>query len=664
MFGGLVLCAFSSAARAEDWPPVTAQELQMTSEPKAPGAPALYLYRLVDRDDNGPNELVRTRIKILTDAGLRYAQAQIAYDYAREEIGGLAARTIHPDGSIVEFDGVTHDDVLSRTTTRRALKTLSVGYAGGFFGTMFWHGGDNESRIRSFTFPDVRVGSILDLRYRRTIEAGGVYDSRWLLSSDLYTRYVRFALTPHTDFQVRWSWPAGLPPNASPPESIANVIRLEARDLPALVIEDHAPPDDELKYRVDFLYDRSLHGEKDPERFWKAYGKARSLEIEQFIAKRRALERALADVVHPRDAPEERLAKVYRRVTQLRNLSFEPKTSPPERIVAAQDAEEVWQRGYGTDREICWLFLALVRVAGLEADAVLVPRRDVYFFNSRFMNPGPLDGTVIVAKVASRELYLDPGTPWTPLGLLPWPKTAVPGLRLEKSGARWIHTPLPAASESRIERTAALHVSTSGSVEGKATVTYTGLEALSRRLAENNEDEASRKHFLEEQLQSAVPAGTRVVLTNSPAWQSADAVLVAQYDLRLPDWAVPDSKRALVPVGLFAGDEKHTFEQAERVNPMYFEFPTEHSDEVRIDVPAGWKLNRSPESRHADLQLASYRTATDEADGTVRVKRDLTLNLLVVEQKYYRTMQDFFETVRAADTEQVVLSREDSTTLH
>ena len=36
-----------------DWTPIDASELTMKSEPLAPGAAAVVLYRQVDRDDNG-----------------------------------------------------------------------------------------------------------------------------------------------------------------------------------------------------------------------------------------------------------------------------------------------------------------------------------------------------------------------------------------------------------------------------------------------------------------------------------------------------------------------------------------------------------------------------------------------------------------------------------
>jgi hypothetical protein len=41
----------ASTARADEWKPITPEELKMTSVTEAPGAPAVILYRQVDRDD-------------------------------------------------------------------------------------------------------------------------------------------------------------------------------------------------------------------------------------------------------------------------------------------------------------------------------------------------------------------------------------------------------------------------------------------------------------------------------------------------------------------------------------------------------------------------------------------------------------------------------------
>lgn len=88
-----------------DWLPIDPAELKMTSEPKAPGAPAIYLYRQVDRDDPGKRESYYARIKILTEEGRKNANVELAFLKGGTQINKIEARTIEPDGKVAEFDG-------------------------------------------------------------------------------------------------------------------------------------------------------------------------------------------------------------------------------------------------------------------------------------------------------------------------------------------------------------------------------------------------------------------------------------------------------------------------------------------------------------------------------------------------------------------------------
>src|SRR5882757_1489027 len=97
---------------AGDWLPVTQEELKMTREPKAPGAPAIYLYRQVDRDDQEYRELSYARIKIFTDEGRKQADIEIPFVKGEGDIHGIQARTIHPDGSIIDFDGKVYEKTI------------------------------------------------------------------------------------------------------------------------------------------------------------------------------------------------------------------------------------------------------------------------------------------------------------------------------------------------------------------------------------------------------------------------------------------------------------------------------------------------------------------------------------------------------------------------
>jgi len=293
-----------------------------------------------------------------------------------------------------------------------------------------------------------------------------------------------------------------------------------------------------------------------------------------------------------------------------------------------------------------------------------VSTRDRYFFDPRMMNPWPLNANIVVVNLEGRQLFLDPGVPFTPFGLLPWTETAVLALRLDKGGGEWLPTPLPKPADSRVEHDAALQLQSGGTLEGQVTVTFTGLEAAWRRLQERNEDDTDRRQFLEDQLRSDIPAGIDVTLTNTPDWAAWDAPLVAEYHLRVPGWAISAGQRQLMKIGLFAGAEAHMFEHAARVQPLYFSFPYQHADEVTITLPAGRSVSSTPKPRKMDMKVLAFDLDAQARVGAVHFERDVTVNMSLVESRFYGQIRDFFQSVRSGDAQQVVISPVTAAALH
>lgn len=622
-------------ASGDEWQPISQEELKMTSVPEAPGAPAVYLYRQVDRDDSSrtPHEYIYARIKILTEEGRKNADVEIPFFKGEGNIHGVKARTIRPDGSIANFDGKAFDKTI--------VKAKGVKYL-----------------AKTFTLPDVQVGSIIEYHYTYDLNEGYVYNSHWILSEELFTKRGKFSLKPSKDFALRWSWPAGLPAGTAAPKDEGGIIRLEAQNIPAFQIEDYMPPQNELKFRVDFAYSES-DAEKEPDKFWKKEGKKLNDRVESFAGKRKAMEQAVAEIVVPNDPPGVKLGKIYAKVQKFRNTSWETEKTEQEQKREKQkdinNVEDLWKRGYGDGRQINWLFLALARAAGFEAYSVYISSRSEYFFNPQLMNLFQLNGDVVLVKLNGKDVYCDPATAFAPFGLLSWPETGVKGLRLDKEGGSWVMTTLPPSSDSRIERKADLKLTETGSLEGKLTVTFSGLEALWRRIEERKEDETNRKKFLEDQVKEYIPVGIDVELTNKPDWGSSTQTLMAEFDLKVPGWVTGAGRRALVPVGLFSAPEKHAFEHANRVHPIYFSYPSEKIDDVEIELPPGWQVNSLPPVQHLDAKAALYNLKVENSKGTLHLTRRVNLDLLIVDPKLYPTLRNFFQVVRTGDEQQIVL---------
>jgi hypothetical protein len=615
---------------ADDWQPISPAELQMTSVPEAPGAPAVYLYRQVDRDDVANHEYNYLRIKILTEEGRKYANVEIPFFNENESIHSIKARTIRPDGSIAIFEGKPIDKMI--------VKAKGVKYM-----------------AKVIVLPDVQVGSIIEYHYMNQLNDRYVFNSNWILSEELFTKHAKFSLKPNNYFPVRFSW-QGLPAGIAP-KNESGLVRLETNNIAAFQTEDYMPPQNELKARVDFVYSDDSTTQAD--KFWKKEAKKKNDEVESFIGKRKAMEQAVAQIVSPNDTPEAKLQKIYARVQQLRNTGFEAETTAQEKKrekgKAINNVEDVWKSGSGSGAEITWLYLALVRAAGLEAYPLLVSRRSEYFFSPQTMDPHRLDDNVVLVKLNGKDTFYDPGTAYTPFGILPWPETAVQGLRLDKDGGAWVTTSVPDSTVSNITRKADLRMTDQGGLEGKVTVTFSGLEALEMRMELRNQDETTRTKYIEDVVREFIPVGIDVDLKNKPDWTSSSPTLVGEFEIKVQGWASAAGHRALIPVGLFGAPEKHVFEHAARVHPIYFDFPTARIDDVTIELPLDWKVNSVPPGHKDEGRVCSYNTTAENKNGTLHLTRNLNINALVLDTKYYGALRKFFQTVKTGDEQQIVV---------
>jgi hypothetical protein len=171
VFLAIVACNPAVVSASDRFQQVSGDELLMKSEPLALGAPAILLYRQVDRDDNSStsHEDNYLRIKILTEAGRKYADIEIPFLKDNADVVNIKARTIRPDGSIVNFDGKIFEKSIYKT---RGAKYLA----------------------KTFTLADIQVGSIVEYYYTYDFREHYVFGSHWILSEELFTRDARFSL--------------------------------------------------------------------------------------------------------------------------------------------------------------------------------------------------------------------------------------------------------------------------------------------------------------------------------------------------------------------------------------------------------------------------------------------------------------------------------------
>jgi hypothetical protein len=107
-----------STVHAEEWLPVTPEELQLKSEPKAPAAPAVLSVSPGRSRRQRPDEVFYERIKILTDEGRKYGNVENPYVQGQGPPSGPSRR--EPSVRTARSSNSTARSTTSRFSRRAA----------------------------------------------------------------------------------------------------------------------------------------------------------------------------------------------------------------------------------------------------------------------------------------------------------------------------------------------------------------------------------------------------------------------------------------------------------------------------------------------------------------------------------------------------------------
>lgn len=643
----LVLCAvvslfvsttaFARYTKAQEFRPATPEELKMTSVDGATGAAAAILDWVRVDNDLEASTTEYFRVKIFSEEGKKQADIELTFAPGHplwNTVSDIQARTIRPDGSIVPFTGKIYDKTVVKV-------------------------GRNAVKAKTFSLPDVQPGAIIEYRYTRRWTDQYVFNTHWSVQKDIPVVHSSFTLYPYTkgDFNSMFTF-VGLPAGKVPTKVGRDHYELMLENTPALRDERFAPPDEQLRSRVTFFY---LNSDQKPDKFWDEQPKEFAKEIESFIGKSKtadALGKKLAA-----ENPDKRilLEKIYAHVQSLRNYSFESEKSAQEikrqDLTDAKNAEEVLRKGSGFRMELNRTFVAIARAAGLNADVVRVAPRDGIFFSNKMPDAQQMSGEVVIVDLDGKSLHLDPGTPFTPFGVLPWERTSVAGIRVPKGGKNpaWVETPAQDPAQAVIRREANLHLDDEA-LAGTITVTFIGQEALIRRLANVNEDETTRKKALEDEIKAWFPDGATLTLKSLTGDTNSDANLVATYDVVLPNLVSGAGSRTVVPLAVFRTQSKNPFAPTTRTHPIYFPYVNREEDVVKLTIPEGMKGATSPPASNLNGGVVGYTAKTVSNGNEVTYTRNTHVSTMFVAQENYTLLRNFFNAVASADAQQLVIS--------
>ena len=646
----------------------TKEELQMTSDPKAPGAPAIFLYR-EEMTDNANHFISEyARIKILTESGRDWATVEVPQNGGPLPI--VTGRTIHADGTVVPLTGKA-DEILSIKSVR------------------------GHSQARAFTLPAAEVGSVIEYRWTLAIGENTVLGvgsdiqsfmnsalastiPYWDVQQEIPVRKERFYYNPLGDLEknvignqavIHYNsdgeiasyliYAAHLPAGSRVQQSPKPDYTLEVQDVPAFPHEAAALPEAGRRYGVSFYYTPYLTADV----FWTDEGKRWSKQIDHAAEPTAELKAAAAQIVAGAQSDEEKAAKLYDAVQGLTNTAFGSGISEQEQFElrrqrAGRDAQQVWAGKSGTPNELATLYLALARAAGLQARAMVVADRSMRVFDPGYLSLDQLTADLVLLHINGNEIYVDPGEKLLPFGQLKWSHTLCGGLLETLDGVSHnAVTPENNAKNAITAHTADLTVDAQGNVSGIVKVLMNGPEALRWRQLSLIAGKDEAKSRLGGSVQQLLPQGMGVEIANVQGLDTSAgyASVTAKVSGSL---GVASNKRLTLPGFLFSAGAHPAFvEEERRESTIDLHFAEQVIDDVVYHLPAGYAVESAPAPAQTPWEgHAVLVVKTQPGPGTIDIKHIFARAFILLDAKEYPTLRQYYQKIAANDQQQVVLT--------
>ncbi len=647
----LVAGAFPLLALAQFQQP-TPDELKMTSDPKAPGAAAVYLNIEEVADDGLHYRSYYARIKVLTEKGKELATVSVPYVAGYNKVTDIKARTIHPDGTVIPLEGKPEDLLTAKA-------------------------GDMQFGRKVFTLPSVEVGSILEYKYQLRYPDENVSSPRWEIQQPYFVHKAHYLFIPFKGFlkgsagvtsryitdertgrvldTLIW-WPR-LPAGTAPliNDAMGRFI-LDVNDVPAAPDEEYMPPIESVLYKVVFYY----KGSYTAEQFWEDEAKRWSKDVDHFADPSTAIHAAVDGIVAPTDSELDKAKKLYTAVQALDNTDYSREKSESEmkqlKMKAAKRAEDTWAQKSGNSEDIALLYLAMLRAAGLKAWALRVKNRDNGPFDPTYMYADQFDDTLVILDSGGKEIALDPGEKMCPFAFVSWRHSEVGGMRQSASGAAFTMTPAQVYSDNSTVRSGDITLEEHGAISGRFNIVMNGQAALHWRQMALRNDMAEVKKQFDHELEGMVPEGVEAHVDHFLAMDQPDSNLLAIVNVK-GTMGAATAKRILLPGFFFESRGRVPFVNEEkRVTPVDMRYGDRVTDQVTYDLPAGMTVEGAPANGKVSWQgHAVYVTATQTTPGRVIVARTVARGFSEAKPEEYQDLRGFYQKVAAGDQQEIVL---------
>lgn len=317
-----------------------------------------------------------------------------------------------------------------------------------------------------------------------------------------------------------------------------------------------------------------------------------------------------------------------------------------------EGVKSAYKNGSGNAAEINLILTAMLRAAGLGANPVLVSTRNhgVPLFPT-------LDGFNYVVTYVEfpdgRKMLLDATEPYAAPNVLPVRALNWNGRKVTKEGySEWVNlNPPKHASETN---TLKAKIDTEGNITGLLRKNESMLNALLTRKRYNHLEEDALISKLEEKYNVEIE---NFRFNNKKKLNKAVSQMLK---FSSEDLVEGINNKLLFNPLLFLTKETNPFKSNDRKFPVDFGSAWKETSNISIEIPEGYTVESIPEQLAIGLpdNLGFFKYKITNTANIIKVNAIMQINAAIITPKHYASLKDFYTKVVAKQNENIVLVKE------
>lgn len=600
----------------------------------------------------------RQRIRIETEEGLEYATNSIqlySSDSGSESLKSIVGSTYNlVDGKVESIE-------------------LDVN-------SVFTEDLNEYYKSKSFTMPDVRVGSVIEFNY--------VIESPFPLIDDINLQYgvpivnlevgIQFpeyysynvVFNPRASYKVDFNASdfensltsslidASESEDFDSDQKIQQVrlsnkaISFSQQHIPALLPEFLAG--DLNNYRAKMIVNLASVNYVGTGKVKKEYGTswekvAKTIyDSDNFgdeIKQSRFYRKDLEEIIEPSLTDKQKIVEV------LKFLKSKVKWNNKYGVYTKDGLKDAYKTGSGNVSEVNLLLVSMLREAGIEAYPVLVSSSDSE--TPIFPTREGFDYIVVQATYDDEKVLLDATEKYAGLNLIPLRAASWKGRLIKKDGAsEWIKL----TENQKSEEITFLEIALDNDSHaiGNGQKRYSNYMALRARNSNANSTEDELEKYVQNDN-----VGLEVSEVKLEGLEDVDSNLTLKYDVIYKNAVDKVGDKIYVTPLLYEANEENPFKLDTRKLPVDLSFPLKTKTIVNIKMPEGYEVESMPENVKImyNDNVGYYKHISNYANGVISTVATFDLTTSVIQPGGYVAFKKFFEAIVEKDAQKIVLKK-------